>query len=54
MDIIGHENVLARLKESFRNDRVMPAYLFTGSEGIGKKQAAFYFARLLNCAAGKD
>jgi DNA polymerase-3 subunit delta' len=47
--MVGHEHVIALLLESARNGRPAHAYLFTGQEGIGKKQVALLFARMLNC-----
>ena len=46
---VGHEQVVALLDESARNERPAHAYLFTGREGIGKKRVALQFARMLNC-----
>ena len=48
-DVIGHDRPIALLKRAIANDKVFHSYLFTGSEGIGKKWLAFQFAKALNC-----
>jgi DNA polymerase-3 subunit delta' len=47
--LVGHENNLALLARTVREGRPAHAYLFTGSDGIGKKLVALKFACLLNC-----
>jgi len=49
LNIYGHDDVLEKLSLSFRNGKVPPVYIFCGPESIGKKKAALYFAKLLNC-----
>lgn len=39
----------ARFSAAYHNDRVGHAYIFDGEKGIGKQEAANYFARLLLC-----
>lgn len=46
-DIIGHEDVKKILKENIANDTLSHAYLFSGTEGIGKKSIAIEFAKQL-------
>ncbi|MCX5784089.1 MAG: DNA polymerase III subunit delta' [Elusimicrobia bacterium] len=47
--IIGHDKMVARLKSMLVSERVPPALLFTGPEGVGKFLAAKEFARALTC-----
>ncbi len=47
--IIGQETVWEKLLSIYRRDKVGNAYLFHGSEGIGKEAMAIQFASLLNC-----
>lgn len=46
-DIIGHENIKKLLKENIENNTLSHAYLFSGTEGIGKKKLAIEFAKQL-------
>lgn len=48
-DVIGHQNVVAQLKNAVSSKRVGHAYLFSGPSGIGKRLAAAQFAKALNC-----
>jgi DNA polymerase III subunit delta' len=48
-EIYGHEKQIAILKSAMANNRVAHAYLFYGTEGIGKRTTAFVFARALLC-----
>jgi len=43
-EIIGQNNAIAILKSAITQDRIAPAYLFTGIEGIGRKLTALAFA----------
>ena len=45
--IIGHEESKNTLENDIVNDKVSHAYLFSGIEGIGKKELALEFARKL-------
>ncbi|MBR6614008.1 MAG: hypothetical protein IKK84_04500 [Clostridia bacterium] len=45
--IIGHEESKQILKNDIVNDKVSHAYLFSGIEGIGKKEIALEFAKIL-------
>jgi DNA polymerase-3 subunit delta' len=50
-EIIAHDAALEFLRRSAAGGRPAHAYLFSGTEGIGKKQAAVKFACMLNCDA---
>lgn len=41
--------VVARFGAAYRNHRIGHAYIFDGEKGIGKQDAALYFAQLLLC-----
>ncbi|WJY26746.1 DNA polymerase III subunit delta' [Sporosarcina trichiuri] len=41
--------IAATLRAAFRNNRIAHAYIFDGETGVGKKNAALYFAQLLLC-----
>jgi DNA polymerase-3 subunit delta' len=47
--VIGQEEVRRQLAESLRGGRAAHAYLFSGSDGIGKTAVALEFAQLLLC-----
>lgn len=48
-NILGHNNVKKQLTSDFNEQEVSHAYLFLGTEGIGKKSLAIEFAKgLLN------
>lgn len=47
--IHGQEPARALLQHSLKEGRVAKAYLFEGPAGVGKKMAAFSFAKALNC-----
>ncbi len=53
-DIIGHEQIIAHLKNAVRRDKVSHAYLLNGPEGSGKRMLAEAFAMLLNCEDPQD
>ena len=42
--IIGHENIIAQLKNAITNNKVNHAYIFDGDDGSGKKMVAKAFA----------
>lgn len=48
-DILGHEDVKARLRTIATNGRIPHALLFEGPEGIGKLAMARAFAQYLHC-----
>jgi len=45
--IIGQTTAIALLKSAIKQDRIAPAYLFTGIEGIGRKLTALAFAEAI-------
>ena len=47
--IIGHENIIAQLKNAITNNKVNHAYIFDGDDGSGKKMVAKAFAEALLC-----
>lgn len=57
-DILGQTRPLNLLRSYLVNDTIPHAFLFLGPDGVGKKTAARFFARALNClnqpAAGND
>lgn len=46
-NILGHNNVKKQLTSDFNEFKVSHAYLFLGTEGIGKKSLAVEFAKVL-------
>ena len=48
-DIIGHEDIKARLIKSVKDNHVAHAQLFGGNEGLGKLQLALAFAQYIQC-----
>lgn len=50
--IIGHQPQIRLLQNAIANQRVAHAYLFSGSEGVGKRQVALGLARALLCETG--
>jgi DNA polymerase-3 subunit delta' len=53
-EIIGQETVINILKHEFINGRNYQSYLFTGPEGVGKKNTAIALAQLINCTRLPD
>lgn len=47
--LIGHKKQWEFLKKKFESNQLSHAYLFTGSQGIGKKTFAVEFAGLIGC-----
>ncbi len=47
MTIFGHSSNLSTLSKIVSSQRIAPAYLFVGIDGIGKSLAAKYFAKFL-------
>jgi len=48
-EIIGQDHAVGFLRKVIVSDKIAPAYLFTGIQGVGKKTTAMAFALLLNC-----
>jgi DNA polymerase-3 subunit delta' len=48
-DLIGHTWAADLLREHIRRKQIRHAYLFTGSDGLGKRTLALYFAQALCC-----
>lgn len=48
-NIIGQEAAVSKLKSIFTGGKIGHAFLFEGTEGVGKDAAAIEFAKLLNC-----
>lgn len=46
-----YSSAVAFLKTSIKNDRLSHAYIFLGPSGVGKRAAALYFAKILNCGS---
>lgn len=52
--IIGHRHILNYFKNSIENKRISHAYLFEGSEHLGKRTIALWLAKILECQDRKD
>ena len=52
--IKGQENALELLNKAIENDRIAQAYLFYGSDGVGKFTAALNFGMAVNCLATSE
>lgn len=52
--LVGQEQAVALLTRAAACDRIAPAYLFAGPEGVGRRLAARCFLESLLCAAGAD
>ena len=52
--VLGQPTACAVLRRHLQQQRIAPAYLFTGPEGVGKRLAALEFAKALNCEHGTD
>jgi DNA polymerase III subunit gamma/tau len=48
-DIVGQGHIVRTLMNAIRAQRIHPAYLFTGSRGIGKTSIARIFAKVIRC-----
>jgi DNA polymerase-3 subunit gamma/tau len=51
-DVVGQDHVIQSLKNALRSDKVAQAYLFSGSQGVGKTSCARILAKGLNCQSG--
>jgi DNA polymerase III subunit delta' len=52
--IRGQSGALQILNNAIDNDRIAQAYLFHGSDGVGKFTTALYFGMALNCLAKSE
>ncbi|OGQ06311.1 MAG: hypothetical protein A2W61_01670 [Deltaproteobacteria bacterium RIFCSPLOWO2_01_44_7] len=49
-NIFGHKNQIEQLKKELKEKKLAHAYLFSGIEGIGKKQIALGLVQALRCS----
>ena len=52
--IIGHIDIINNLEKNINENNLLHAYIFSGTEGIGKKKVAFDFAKKIMCKNEKD
>ncbi len=48
-EIVGQIEVKRLLENSLRKERIASAYLFHGTEGVGKTISAINFTKAMNC-----
>ncbi len=48
-EVVGQQMATAALSRAAREDRIAPAYLLSGTRGVGKTTIARIFAKALNC-----
>ena len=53
-DVQGQDRALGVLRRLLATRKIPPGLLFQGPEGVGKRTAAFAFAKALNCLNGGD
>ena len=53
-DILGHESIIAHLKNAIEMDKISHSYIFNGEDGIGKMILAKAFVKALQCEEGKS
>ncbi|AOV17282.1 DNA polymerase III, subunit gamma and tau [Acidihalobacter aeolianus] len=51
-ELVGQAHVRRALVNALREQRIHPAYLFTGTRGVGKTTLARILAKCLNCETG--
>ncbi len=49
--MLGHQKVLNNLQAAIKNDTISHAYIFEGTDGIGKRETALAFSSILMCEA---
>ena len=53
-DILGNSRAKRILKKALQRGRVPNSLLFTGPEGVGKRDMALVLAKAMNCLQEKD
>ncbi|MEE9240350.1 MAG: DNA polymerase III subunit gamma/tau [bacterium] len=53
-DLIGQEHIRRTLTNALAAGRIAPAYLFSGTRGVGKTTTARILAKALNCESAED